>query len=225
MILLNLIMGFIETVCDKVDIAVKAINNSSVSDILVFRDRNETPWMVKENALPVSKGCHLRYSMTDKKFYEVGGRELLKMDNIIMAELVDASGVGVCDMSEFLHSVKWESFSPPSVYELVLVNLLINGICLSKKFLSECFLNVTTLENPSLTIKLKNPLVRDDFVSWNVFVPLEPVRLNVPVFVTAPAAIREEAVASATASPTLADASASASILADASLADASLST
>jgi hypothetical protein len=33
-------------------------------------------------------------------------------------------------------------------------------------------LNVTTLENPSLTINLSNPLVKDDFVSWRFFEPL-----------------------------------------------------
>ena len=173
MILLNLIIGFIESVCDKVDVAVKAINDSSISDILIFRDRNEYPWLVKENALPVLKSVHRHYSMNHKKFYEtVGNSELLKMDDIIMAELVDASGVGVCDMSEFLHSVKWSSASPPSVYELVLVNILINGLCVSKEYLSTCVLNVTTLENPSLTINLSNPLVKDDFVSWRFFEPL-----------------------------------------------------
>jgi len=94
----------------------------------------------------------------------------------------------VCDMSELLHSVKWYSTSPPSVYELVLVNLLTNNICLTKGYLSKCVLNVTTLENPSLSIKLNNPLVRDDFLSWNVFVssvPALPLRLDVPVVVSA----------------------------------------
>lgn len=223
MILLNVIIGFIETVCDKVDVAVKAIKDSSVSDILLFRNRNDSPWLVKENALPVSKGSHLSYSMTDKKFYEINGStDLLKMDDIIMAEVVDASGKGVCDMSEFLHAVKWASSSPPSVYELVLTNLLINRMCLSKEYLSKCVLNVTTLENPSLTIKLSNPLVRDNFISWNVFSPLEfspPIRLNIPVFVTAPAAVADAA------SAAVANAASAAVTDADADASPATLST
>jgi hypothetical protein len=174
-ILLNVIMEFIEMMCDKVDIAVKAINNSSIPDVLIFRNRNECPWLSKENALPVLKSGHLCYSITDKKFYELNSTDLDfdKMNDIIMAELVDASGVGVCEMSEFLHSVKWSSASPPSLYELVLVNLFNNNICLSKEYLSKCVLNVITLENPSLSINLRNPLVKDNFVSWNVFAPLE----------------------------------------------------
>jgi hypothetical protein len=176
MILLNVVMGFIEMICDKVDVALKAIKDSSVSDVLIFRDRNECPWLSKENALPVLKGGHLCYSLNDKKFYELNTpvSEVDKMNDIIMAELVDDSGAGICDMSDFFHSVKWSSSASsaslrPSVYELVLVNLFNNNICLSKDYLSKCVLNVITLENPSLSFKMSNPLVKDDFVSWNVF--------------------------------------------------------
>jgi len=177
MILLNVVMGFIEMVCDKVDVAVKAIKDSSVPDVLIFRDRNEFPWLSKENALPVLKGGHLCYSLNDKKFYELNAADsgITKMNDVIMAELVDASGLGICDMSELFHSVKWSSASKPSVYELVLVNLFTNNMCLSKEYLANCVLNVITLENPSLSFKMSNPLVKDDFVSWSVFSEEAPV--------------------------------------------------
>jgi hypothetical protein len=172
MILLNVVMGFIEMICDKVDVALKAIKDSSVPDVLIFRNRNECPWLSKENALPVLKGGHLCYSLNDKKFYELNAADsgVVKMNDVIMAELVDDSGVGVCELSELFHSVKWSSSSlKPSVYELVLVNLFNNNICLSKDYLAKCVLNVITLENPSLSVKMSNPLVKDDFVSWSVF--------------------------------------------------------
>jgi len=172
MILLNVVMGFIEMICDKVDVALKAIKDSSVPDILIFRNRNECPWLSKENALPVLKGGHLCYSLNDKKFYELNAADsgVVKMNDVIMAELVDDSGVGVCELSELFHSVKWSASSlKPSVYELVLVNLFNNNICLSKDYLAKCVLNVITLENPSLSVKMSNPLVKDDFVSWSVF--------------------------------------------------------
>ena len=173
MALLNLIIGFIELVCDKVDVAVQAIKDSNVSDLLLFRNRNESPWVVKENAIPVLKGDHLCYSVNEKRFYNVIGDgfiDFLKMDDIIMAELVDVSGLGVCDMSDFLHSVKWNSSSAPSVYEFVLVNTLLSKLCLSKEYLSNCVLNVTTLQNPLISIALSNPLAKEDFLTWNVFV-------------------------------------------------------
>ena len=195
-VLFNVIMGFIEAACDTVDVAVKAINDSKVSDILIFRNRNESPWPVKGNAIPVLKGSHLCYSANNKKFYDLNSDEyaastalepleplatdLLKMDNIILAELVDKSGNNVCDMSDFLHSVKWPSNSPPSVYELVLVNTLLHKVCLSKEYLSKCALHVTTLENPFLSIKLSNPLMKDDFISWNLFAPVYPVPIVPP---------------------------------------------
>ena len=171
MILLNVVMGFIEMICDKVDVALKAIKDSSVPDVLIFRNRNECPWLSKENALPVLKGAHLCYSLNDKKFYELNAADsgVVKMNDVIMAELVDSSGVGICDMSELFHSVKWSSSLKPSVYELVLVNLFTNNICLSKDYLAKCVMNVITLENPSLSFKMSNPLVKDDFVSWSVF--------------------------------------------------------
>ena len=172
MILLNVVMGFIEMICDKVDVALKAIKDSSVPDVLIFRNRNECPWLSKENALPVLKGGHLCYSLNDKKFYELNAADsgVVKMNDVIMAELVDDSGVGVCELSELFHSVKWSASSlKPSVYELVLVNLFNNNICLSKDYLAKCVLNVITLENPSLSVKMSNPLVKDDFVSWSVF--------------------------------------------------------
>ena len=192
-VLFNVIMGFIEAACDTVDVAVKAINDSKVSDVLIFRNRNESPWSVKGNALPVLKGSHLSYSVNNKKFYDLNsdeyaastalidsGVDLLKMDNIILAELVDKSGNSVCDMSDFLHSVKWPSNSAPSVYELVLVNTLLHKVCLSKEYLSKCILHVTTLDNPFLSIKLSNPLMKDDFISWNVFAPVYPVPIIPP---------------------------------------------
>jgi hypothetical protein len=172
MILLNVVMGFIEMICDKVDVALKAIKDSSVPDVLIFRNRNECPWLSKENALPVLKGGHLCYSLNDKKFYELNAADsgVVKMNDVIMAELVDDSGAGVCELSELFHSVKWSSSSlKPSVYELVLVNLFNNNICLSKDYLAKCVINVITLENPSLSVKMSNPLVKDDFVSWSVF--------------------------------------------------------
>ena len=188
MILLNVIMGFIEMICDKVDVGLKAITDSSIPDVLIFRNRNESPWLSKENALPVLKGGHLCYSLNNKKFYELNsdGSDIVKMDDIIMADLVDASGVSICEMSEFFHSVKWSASSSlkPSLYEFVLVNLFNNNMCLSKDFLSKCVLNVITLENPSLSINLRNPLVKDDFVSWNLFsdvTPLEPEPLEASV--------------------------------------------
>ena len=148
MILLNVVMGFIEMICDKVDVALKAIKDSSVPDVLIFRNRNECPWLSKENALPVLKGGHLCYSLNDKKFYELNAADsgVVKMNDVIMAELVDDSGVGVCELSELFHSVKWSASSlKPSVYELVLVNLFNNNICLSKDYLAKCVLNVVTL--------------------------------------------------------------------------------
>jgi hypothetical protein len=92
--------------------------------------------------------------------------EVNKMDDIILAELVDSSGVGVCDMSELFHSVSW-NFAP-SLYELVIVNTLMNKIVVSEEYLNGCVLNVTTLTHPSLSIKMSSSVVKEPFSSWDV---------------------------------------------------------
>jgi hypothetical protein len=230
MILFNVVVKFVETVYDKATVAVKAIKDSYASDILIFRNRNESPWPSKESPLPVLKGSHLFYSVNAKKFYYVEDEsEVSKMDDIIVAQLVDKSGLDVCDMSEFFHLVKWPSYGPPSIYELVLVQTLLSGLCLSKEFLSTCVLNVTTLEY-SFSVKLNNPLVKDDFISWSVFAPLgfEEDSTDTPVdsavaspVDAAPVDADAEAPVADAEAPLAADASVEAAVAADAADAEA----
>lgn len=170
-IVLNVVLSFIEKVCDKADIAIKAINDSSIPDTLIFRKRNESPWLVKENAGHVIKDVRLCYSVTHNNFFDFTGipMEENKMEDIIVAELLDASGQSICDMSSFFHSMKW-SFAP-SMYECVIVNTLLNKIVVSDKYLEECSLNIMTLTNPSLKIELSSKFAKEPFVSWEDAMP------------------------------------------------------
>jgi hypothetical protein len=172
-ILLNVVLCFIENVCDKADIAIKAIKDSSIPDTLIFRKRNESPWLVKENAGHVIKGVRLCYSVTHNNFFDFSetSMEDNKMEDIILAEVVDESGNSVCDMSRFFHSMKW-TFAP-SIYECVIVNMLLSKIVLSDKYLESCSLNVMTLTNPSLTIQLSSSFAKEPFVSWDNACPVD----------------------------------------------------
>jgi hypothetical protein len=172
-ILLNVVLCFIENVCDKADIAIKAIKDSSIPDTLIFRKRNESPWLVKENAGHVIKGVRLCYSVTHNNFFDFSetSMEDNKMEDIILAEVVDESGNSVCDMSRFFHSMKW-TFAP-SIYECVIVNMLLSKIVLSDKYLESCSLNVMTLTNPSLTFQLSSSFAKEPFVSWENACPVD----------------------------------------------------
>jgi hypothetical protein len=177
MVLLNTVIRLVDIVLDKSLIAFKAVADSNIPNILVFRNRNESPWLLKESDRPVLKGPHLCYCINDKKFYELAAFtnmsvEVNKMDDIILAELVDSSGVGVCDMSELFHSVSW-NFAP-SLYELVITNTLMNKIVVSEEYLNGCVLNVTTLTHPSLSLKMSSPVVKEPFSSWDVIYQCAP---------------------------------------------------
>ena len=172
-ILMNVVISFIETVCDKVDIVMKALADSNTPSVLIFRNRNEVPVFVKDS-LHVLKGVRLSYSIDDKKFYGVDettgsgqGPEVHTMGDVVLAELVAANGTGVCNMSHFFHSVRWTV--APSLREFVLVNMLQEKIIASDVYLNECVLNVVTLSNPSLNIKLSSATVNEPFVSWSQY--------------------------------------------------------
>jgi hypothetical protein len=171
-ILLNTVFNLIERVCDTADIAVKAVKDSNIPDSLVFRNRNECPWRLKENSGYVLKGVSLCYSVNERKFYDLPGTvsPVKRMDDIILADLIDISGNSICDMSEFLHSLRWTDSASPSLYELVLVNTLLNKIVASHEYLQGCTLKVMTLTtNPSLKIKLSSEKVKEPFTSWDDF--------------------------------------------------------
>lgn len=174
MVLLNTVIRLVDIVLDKSYVALKAVADSNIPNILVFRNRNESPWLLKESDRPVLKGPHLCYCINDSKFYELAAftdvsGEISRMDDIILAELVDSSGLGVCDMSHLFHSVSWSL--APSLYELVLINTLMNKIVISEEYLNGCVLNVTTLTHPSLSIKMSSTLVKEPFSSWDVLDP------------------------------------------------------
>lgn len=166
--------------------AVKAVKNSYIPDIYIFRERNSVPWVVKKGSVYMCVGCALEYSLSDKMFYpestsqEAGAAA--RMDDIVMAELVDLSGAGICDMSEFFHAVRWSGGDcSPSLYEMVLVNLLTNNKIVSDEVLSKYVLNVITIDNPSLTVQLSSEAAKKPFLGWNVCHPVAPAAPVAPV--------------------------------------------
>ena len=182
LVLFNVLMKIADQVGVFTGNAVKAIQNSYIPDMYIFRERNSIPWVVKKGSVYTSIGCALEYSVNEKMFYAVSSSESApaKMDDIVMAELVDSSGSGVCDMSEFFHSVRWSCASSasseeaPSLYEMVLMNLLANNKIVCDKVLSSYVLNVITIDNPSLTLPLSSEAAKKPFLGWNCCHPTSP---------------------------------------------------
>ena len=141
--------------------AIAAIN-SRTPDTWVFLIRNAVPWVIKEPLLNTHS-----YSPSTGMFYITSGTALNKLDDLVIAEVVDASGILVLDISETLHNISWNS--TPSLYEMVLVSFLSKGILINQENMNTYVLNVTTLEYPTLKICLMHPAVKEEFAGWEAF--------------------------------------------------------
>lgn len=82
--------------------------------------------------------------------------------DIVTAELKTPSIT--YDMSSFLYSVKWYLAAPaPSLYELVLLFLLHEKVCLSADMLSSYTITVLTSDAEEHAIELNSPIAKQSF--------------------------------------------------------------
>jgi hypothetical protein len=159
--LFNIITDIVYDVYVSVKKATIAVINSQKPDTWVFLIRNSLPWIVKE---PLNG--HSYYPST-ATFYIVDGEATGKLDDLVIAEVVDASGILVLDISEILHKITWNSV--PTLYEMVLVSLLTKDILINEDVMNTYVLSLTTLDYPNLVIPLTHPAVKDEFAGWDVY--------------------------------------------------------
>jgi len=157
----NMVTDIVNDVYTCVKKATVAVINSQKPDNWVFLIRNAVPWVVKE---PLNTHS---YSPSNNIFYNSSGLEYSKLDDLVIAEVVDASGLIVLDISEILHKISWNSV--PTLYEMVLVSFLSKGILINEEIMNTYMLSVTTLDHPNLSISLIHPAVKDAFAGWDVY--------------------------------------------------------
>ena len=137
---------------------VNAIVNSQTPDVWIFPQRNGFPWIRKD------AGDYFCYYPDILKF---GADARKSFDDLVTAEIVDSTGKLLLDCTEFFHNIRWTD--APSIYELILIFLLSKDIILKDEVFLEHSLRVMTLENPDLSIKLKNPKAKEVFSTWSAF--------------------------------------------------------
>lgn len=143
--------------------AVFAAINSQKPDTWVFLIRNSLPWVVKEAVANTHSFCPTKHS-----FYKSGLSDATNtLDDLVIAEVVDASGFLVLDISETLHSISWSS--TPSLYEMVIVSFLSKGILINQDIMNTYLVKVTTLDHPDLKIPLTHLSIREPFTNWDVY--------------------------------------------------------
>ena len=96
--------------------AIAAIN-SRTPDTWVFLIRNAVPWVIKEPLLNTHS-----YSPSTGMFYITSGTALNKLDDLVIAEVVDASGILVLDnmylkteRERFVESSQLSLYLPPRI--------------------------------------------------------------------------------------------------------------
>ena len=157
----NMVTDIVIDVYASVKKATVAVINSQKPDIWVFLIRNALPWVVKQ---PLNTHS---YSPSNNMFYNSSGLGSSKLDDLVIAEVLDASGLIVLDISETLHKITWNSV--PTLYEMVLVSFLSKGILINEEVMNTYMLSITTLDHPNLDIYLTHPAVKEEFAGWDVY--------------------------------------------------------
>jgi hypothetical protein len=158
----NLITNLYEKILALVLKGWFAAVQSQIPDVWVFTHRNTVPWSRKEaitNTLSFYPETHRFFKESETK---------KSMDDLVTAEILDASGLLVSDATEFFHNIRWSSISP-SVYELVLIFFLLRDVLLSEGLLTSYVLRIMTIDADTLDIPLRDSRAKQEFSSWGLW--------------------------------------------------------
>jgi hypothetical protein len=111
------------------------------------------------SAWKIDPTATLVYSPATFAFFELGISDKFTLD-IVTAELHTPSGVH--DLSSFFYSVKWYA-TGPSLYELVLLYLMHERVCVTSSVINTYSLTVLTSDAEEHTIELNSPLAKQTF--------------------------------------------------------------
>jgi len=172
--LLLKLLGVYNYVYIMLEKAIVSLQNpSGKADLYMFGKRNSIPWAVQKSSVYTAVGIQLEFCPQSKLFYSQPNapESHEKLEDFVMGELVDSEGHGICDMSEFLQNVKWSASSTeerPSLYEMVLVNMLLNNaMIVSKSVMDTYVLNVVTVDDPALSIPMSSLVAVRPFQGWS----------------------------------------------------------
>lgn len=157
------------TVSEGVEIAKKTVRgvvDAHTEDIWIFRDRNETPWPVKEYE-SLSKFVHWKPSENRLYFPDTDSKARVFGD-VVIAEIYTEDTR--YDLSSFFHNFSWKGeTSAPSLYEVILLYCLTNNLIMSKKDLGEFTLEILTTDVKILRKRLDSDILFEDCSCWSSY--------------------------------------------------------
>ena len=150
----------------------------------VFLQRNTAPWIVLEDDYnnDMNNIYPLVFVPTTCKFYfynENAARDAVarSFNDVVSVELLGEEDELVVDASHMFHTVSWMGSSTvaPSLYEIVLIECLRNGIVLNENDYSALTLRVMTAEAKTYDIPLGAAGTKLPFSDWSMYPLAEAV--------------------------------------------------
>ena len=168
----NWVMSNVEKGTSMFQTSLSAVLSAHMNDIWLFRERNSTPWPVKEgwDDGRVSFDINMNWYPAKKEFIILSNETIKRnhaFTNVVTAELVCEDKNLKYDMSSFFHDIRWHSAENdgPSVYEVVLVYCLTNNLPFSSQLLKTFNLEVMTADAENLVVPV---MTKEPFLgSWS----------------------------------------------------------
>ena len=151
---------------------VSAVVESFIDDLWVFSDTNTIPLKAKESWSQLTfltAQPYMFFYPTERKFLNIRNSEIHtrgKMTDLITIELVTSNGVHLYEMTEFFNSLRWKEELVPSLYEMIIVYLMVNRLIFTKTVLEGCSINIQTIDHESKRIFLTDEIVKRPFSGW-----------------------------------------------------------
>jgi hypothetical protein len=166
----------VETGVNIAQTSLRGAMSANVNDIWLFRERNTTPWPMKEgwnDTVDTNFGITMSWYPKAQEFIILSDSERIKRNaftNVVMAELVCTDKNLRYDMSSFFHDIRWHSAESdaPSLYEVVTVYCLTNKLPFSPQLLSSFNLEVMTTDADNLIVPVMS---MKPFNSWADYLP------------------------------------------------------
>lgn len=153
---------------------VRGVRDAHTPESWYFRARNECPWPMKENQIPITFSTEAMWTprlhrMYFRENYQSGDINTThSFSDLVTAELYNSDKSLVYDMSSFFHTFSWRSVrAAPSLYEIILLYCLSHNLMFRKSQLEEFTLEVMTADGETIKQRMDSTRALTFFNDWD----------------------------------------------------------
>jgi hypothetical protein len=146
--------------------SVRAIEYAHKEDIYVFLSNNTHPVSVKGDWSGLRDNSFV-YSLKNKRFTRHNRIQPLNNHRFDIVSLnLDCNGSSI-DISSLFHEVSWKDQAVPSLFEMVLLTMMINNKSHSIQEIEKWHLDVMDSDANTHRISLQSEVARRPFTGWS----------------------------------------------------------